>query len=60
MSSLNDIMTTFTPGETSLYIFPDLALIFDGLLISQQSVHPNTTGTQFYANALEAALAANP
>jgi len=59
-TAINGIDTTATPGENALVRIGNLGFLTNGSYASQTSVHPNTLGTQYYANALQAALALHP
>lgn len=59
-SAINGLTLVTTPGENPYLRVGDLGFVANGSYVSQVSVHPNSIGTQLYANALEAALALHP
>ncbi|WP_148234425.1 GDSL-type esterase/lipase family protein [Cellulomonas flavigena] len=59
-SGLTGLQFGVTPGEDPQFPRPWPRIVVDNDVASQTSVHPNTNGTGFYAQALEDALADLP
>lgn len=56
-SGLNALVLPLTPGEPADLVIGDFRIISPDGVLSQESVHPNETGTDLYSSSLEDAFA---
>ncbi len=56
-SGLNALVVPLTPGEPASLTIWDFRIVSPDGVLSQESVHPNGTGTDLYSSALEDAFA---